>query len=103
MNRIDVHCHFLPALDDGCKDVNESLDCLRTMVAHGYSKLFCTPHSGSSEFTDLTPDEVAERVRLLVGNVVAAQIPIEIRPGGELRLTPGIAEGLLQKGVPTFG
>ncbi len=103
MNRIDVHCHFLPAIDDGCRDIAESLDCLRIMVAAGYSKIFCTPHAGSSEFSELTCDEVAERVRTLHGHAVAAQIPIQLRPGGELRLSPHIAEDLLHFGVPTYG
>src|SRR6185312_10992088 len=60
MNRIDVHCHFIPSLDDGCQSITESLACLRIMVAHGYTRLFCTPHCGASEFTDLTVPEVAE-------------------------------------------
>jgi protein-tyrosine phosphatase len=103
MSRIDVHCHFLPGIDDGCRDINESLACLRLMAEAGYSRLFCTPHCGDSEFSELTTAEVAERVRALQGHAVAAQIPIELRPGGELRLSPHIAEDLPQFGVPTYG
>jgi protein-tyrosine phosphatase len=107
MNRIDVHCHFLPALDDGCKSVGESLECLRMMAAAGYSRVFCTPHCGSADFTELTTAEVAERVRALTGQVVAAGIPIELKPGGELRLSPMIAEDLPEEnggcGIPTYG
>ncbi len=40
MNRIDVHCHFLPGIDDGCKDVAESLECLRIMAGGGLLKDF---------------------------------------------------------------
>jgi len=103
MNRIDVHCHFIPNLDDGCQSLAESLACLRIMVAHGYSRLFCTPHCGASEFTDLTVSEVAERVRSLQGHLAAAQIPIAIKPGGELRLSPTLVEQLPDGTVPTFG
>ena len=103
MNRIDVHCHFLPDLDDGCQNLFESLECLRLMAAHGYNRIFCTPHAGSSEFSELTCEAVAEHVRELQGHLVAAQIPIELRPGGELRLSPHIAEDLPRMGVPTYG
>ena len=103
MNRIDVHCHFLPGLDDGCRDLPESLECLRLMAAHGYNRIFCTPHAGTSDFSQLTCEEVAERVRELQGHVATAQLPIELRPGGELRLSPHIPEDLPKFGIPTFG
>src|SRR5205809_921047 len=103
MKRIDVHCHFLPNLDDGCSSLEESLTCLWLMVAHGYDRIFCTPHCGAREFTDLTPAEVAERVRALQGHVDAAGIPIQLRPGGELRLSEDLVESLAPEHVPTFG
>lgn len=103
MDHIDVHCHFIPNLDDGSQSINESLELLRVMVSHGYSRIFCTPHCGAIEFTDLTPSEVAERVRMLQGHADAAEIPIQLRPGGELRLSPNLANGLPDGLVPTFG
>lgn len=101
--RIDVHNHFIPSLDDGCQSLSESLDCLRMMVANGYSRLFCTPHCGAYEFNDLAPSEVAERVRSLQGHVDAAGIPVQLKPGGELRLSPMIAEDLPDDTAPTYG
>lgn len=107
MNRIDVHCHFLPALDDGCRTLAESLQCLQMMAAAGYRRVFCTPHCGSSDFTELTTSEVSERVRALAGHVAAAGVPVELKAGGELRLSPLIAEDLPEEhggcGVPTYG
>jgi protein-tyrosine phosphatase len=103
MTRIDVHCHFIPNLDDGCQSIAESLSCLRMMVAAGYSRIFCTPHCGSMEFTDLSTAEVAERVRSLQGHVDAAGLPIQLRAGGELRLSPYLAEDLPEGSVPTYG
>jgi protein-tyrosine phosphatase len=103
MNRIDVHCHFLPKLDDGCISLDESLVCLRMMVAAGYDRIFCTPHCGALEFTDLRPAEVAERVRELQGHVDAAGIPIQLKPGGELRLSDDLMEDLRPEDLPTFG
>ena len=103
MNRIDVHNHFLPALDDGCVTLAESLECLRMMSDAGYSRIFVTPHCGSPAQKDPTTSHVEELVRQLTGHVVAAGIPVELRPGGELRLSPHIAEDLPKLGVPSYG
>ncbi len=103
MDRIDVHNHFIPNLDDGSQSLDESLGLLRVMVSHGYSRLFCTPHCGAIEFTDLAPSEVTERVRMLQGHADAAGIEIRLRPGGELRLSENLADGLPDGTVPTFG
>ena len=97
---IDVHNHFLPNLDDGCDNIEESLACLRMMAAAGYDRIFCTPHAGSSDFSDLTCRSIAERVRMLQGHVDAAGIPIQLRPGGELRLTENT---VTLSEIPTFG
>jgi protein-tyrosine phosphatase len=103
MSRIDVHCHFLPNLDDGCQSLAESLTCLRMMARAGYGRVFCTPHSGASGFMELELAEVAGRVRRLQEEVAAAVIPIELKPGGEVRLTPDLARDLPGGMVPTYG
>src|SRR5512140_752985 len=102
MSRIDVHGHFLPNLDDGCQSVAESLACLRMLAGAGYGRVFCTPHSGASGFTELTPAEVAQRVLRLQEQVTVAGIPIELKPGGEVRLTPELATDLPGGIVPTY-
>ena len=44
IGRIDVHSHLLPGVDDGCRDVAESIACARKMVEAGYTHSYCTPH-----------------------------------------------------------
>ena len=41
---VDVHCHLLPGIDDGAKDLEESLAMARLAVADGISTIVCTPH-----------------------------------------------------------
>ena len=40
----DVHAHFLPGMDDGCKTVEESICFLESSYDQGVHKLFATPH-----------------------------------------------------------
>ena len=44
MLNIDLHSHLIPALDDGAKDMDESLKLLKALEEAGYYKLITTPH-----------------------------------------------------------
>ena len=41
---IDVHCHYLPAVDDGAQDLQSALRLIRLARADGVRKLVLTPH-----------------------------------------------------------
>jgi protein-tyrosine phosphatase len=41
---IDTHCHLLPALDDGPRDIEGALALARQLVETGISAVLCTPH-----------------------------------------------------------
>ena len=40
----DMHCHILPGVDDGARDLNESLRMLEAAKAAGVTSVVCTPH-----------------------------------------------------------
>ena len=42
--KTDIHCHLLPGVDDGAKDVSETIFCLQTLREAGFSKVCFTPH-----------------------------------------------------------
>ncbi len=44
MKLIDFHSHVLPGIDDGAKDIEESVEILDMMAKAGVEILFCTPH-----------------------------------------------------------
>jgi protein-tyrosine phosphatase len=41
---IDLHCHLLPAVDDGARTVDQALGVLRTMASRGVTGVCLTPH-----------------------------------------------------------
>lgn len=41
---IDIHSHILPGIDDGAKDIEESISILREMKAQGITTVVATPH-----------------------------------------------------------
>jgi protein-tyrosine phosphatase len=41
---VDLHAHFLPALDDGATDLAMAMAMVHAVAALGFSELFATPH-----------------------------------------------------------
>lgn len=40
----DIHCHILPGVDDGAKDLDASLEMIEAAKASGITHIVCTPH-----------------------------------------------------------
>ncbi len=40
----DIHCHILPGVDDGARNLDESLAMLAAAKAAGVTSIVCTPH-----------------------------------------------------------
>ena len=45
---VDIHSHILPGIDDGAKNVEESLKLISEMKKLGFSKIIGTPHTYKS-------------------------------------------------------
>src|SRR5690606_4925074 len=42
--QVDMHSHILPGLDDGCENMEQSLELLYRLEALGLKKFYFTPH-----------------------------------------------------------
>jgi protein-tyrosine phosphatase len=42
---VDIHCHILPALDDGAREESISIEMARMAIADGITHVVATPHS----------------------------------------------------------
>jgi protein-tyrosine phosphatase len=47
---VDLHSHYLPALDDGATDLPMSLQMMRAIASLGFSHLYATPHQRAGMF-----------------------------------------------------
>jgi protein-tyrosine phosphatase len=45
---IDLHCHLLPAVDDGSRSVDQSIKVLKEMASQGITDVCLTPHLTAS-------------------------------------------------------
>lgn len=88
--RIDVHSHLLPGLDDGCRDVAESIACARKLVAAGYSHSYVTPHIWPN-LPNNNLRLIPERTAVLQAELNHAGVPLTLMPGGELNISATFA------------
>ncbi len=50
-NLTEMHCHILPAIDDGSKDIETSLKMIERLKEQGVKKIVLTPHYYSNEIS----------------------------------------------------
>ena len=79
---IDLHCHVLPGIDDGARDMDDSLAMARQAAADGIEVICATPHIRHDH--DVRIHELEERVAELQSAVDAAGIGVRIERGGEV-------------------
>ncbi|HTN74324.1 MAG TPA: CpsB/CapC family capsule biosynthesis tyrosine phosphatase, partial [Pirellulaceae bacterium] len=100
---LDLHCHILPGIDDGCREVSESLACVRQWIAAGYRGAVCTPHVCTTWFPENNPAKIAAWVTALQAVINDAGLTFDLWPGGEVRLGARTVDWFGEFGVPTVG
>ena len=84
---IDLHCHYIPGIDDGAKDLPTALELLRASVDDGITEAVLTPHVFPGRW-DNTLSNLRPIFADLKAAVEAEQIPIRLHLGGEVHLLP---------------
>ncbi len=94
---IDIHTHLLNGVDDGSRDVIESLTSLKLAEEAGFTDIILTPHyiEGyyENDYTSTHP-KIAELQQELYDN----NILIKLHHGNEVYISENIGE-LIEKGV----
>ena len=100
---IDLHCHILPGVDDGSASEEESCMMAEAAAESGVTVIAATPHCnvpGSFQNTD--PGEVRRRLERLRSALRRQGIPVELRCGMEVFVTPDVPELLRRKRLLTL-
>ena len=64
---IDIHSHILPGIDDGAKNVEESMELISKMKKMGFSKIIGTPHTYPNLY-DNSKKSIKKSFNLLASN-----------------------------------
>ena len=90
---VDIHCHLVPAIDDGASDWNETLAMARMAVADGIETIVCTPHQ-LGNFSMNRGETIRAAVTQLQQVLTDHQIPLRVLPGADVRIEPQMIAGL---------
>ena len=99
---IDLHCHFLPGIDDGAATADEALALARAAVANGISHAVMTPHIHAGVFEN-RKSEIDRHLGNFRDLLRQAGIPLAISAGGEVRIGHELIELVEQDQIPYLG
>lgn len=89
---VDLHCHILPEMDDGARDIRESVAMAQLALERGTTQLVATPHCavGGAEAVHRAVDFLQQQLQCLC-------LPLTVYPGMEI-LADEHTTTLLQEG-----
>lgn len=93
MVMVDLHCHLLPGIDDGSKNMDISLQLAREAVENGVTHALLTPHHMNGRFVNHKQD-VIQLTHEFRKQLQAHDIPLTVFPGQEVRINGQLIEAL---------
>jgi tyrosine-protein phosphatase YwqE len=94
--RVDVHSHLLPALDEGAKNLEESLELITELRKLGFQKLILTPHIMTGFYPN-SPHKIQQHLLVLRESLAERNIGVEIEAAAEYYLDVFFLKELLAK------
>jgi protein-tyrosine phosphatase len=98
---IDLHCHLLPGIDDGSKDLAMSLEMARLATADGITTIVCTPHILPTVYENKGP-EIKAAATVLQQALSMAGIPLRLLSGADVHMVPDLLSGLSEGRIITL-
>ncbi|MCK9276170.1 MAG: hypothetical protein M0P57_13895 [Syntrophales bacterium] len=98
---IDTHCHILPGIDDGPRDISESIAMCRMAESEGIRTIVATPHMLYDIYT-FSNEDIRTKATLLNESLDRAAIGVTVLPGAEVAISPEIPELLRQGRLMTI-
>jgi protein-tyrosine phosphatase len=89
---IDLHCHLLPAVDDGSRSAEQSLAVLREMARHGVTAVCLTPHLQATQLNRRFPNtyhRVYQELRTELPPTPEVYLGLEVMLDGPLNTEVG--------------
>lgn len=94
---IDLHCHILPCIDDGAKNMEEAVKMAKIAEGEGITKIVATPHYvDQGDYPGR--EEVNKRISQFNEVLRKKNISVEILQGHEVYMTPD-TPALIRKGL----
>ncbi|MBI3234060.1 MAG: capsular biosynthesis protein [Bacteroidetes bacterium] len=100
--KVDFHSHYLPGIDDGCKEIGESIAILKVLQDKGYRKAVTTPHV-MGDFYKNTPEIILGKLEEVRNAMREEGMTIELDAAAEYYLDEWFEDKIAKKNILTFG
>lgn len=98
MQLIDLHCHILPGIDDGAKDIDVSMQLLQQELRDDVAGICFTPHFYYERTTvDAFIAKRRQAFALVTQQIKRAGIRLAVKSGAEVYFTPALPSLDLKK------
>jgi tyrosine-protein phosphatase YwqE len=79
---VDIHSHLIPGVDDGAKDLEDSIELIKGLKDLGFKKIITTPHIYSDYYPN-TSDRLLAGLDTLRRGLETANVDIEVSCAAE--------------------
>tara|TARA_A100001035_G_scaffold84838_1_gene65858 strand:+ start:2261 stop:3001 length:741 start_codon:yes stop_codon:yes gene_type:complete len=79
---IDMHSHLIPSIDDGAKDLNDSITLINMLYSHGFKKIITTPHI-MTDFYKNNIETISSGLKKVKEELLKQSIDIKIEAAAE--------------------
>ena len=97
---IDIHCHILPAIDDGSPDMETTMKMIEIAGLDGINHIVASPHFRQGERPTL-PD-IRENLKTVQDEAARQGSPVKLYAGADVRLTYELFEALSREDLPSI-
>ncbi len=98
---IDIHCHILPGLDDGARDLDESVEFCRIALEDGIRTIVATPHMFDGLYS-VARNDIFKAIDRLRRRLEKEGIDLEIVPGAETHVAFDLPNRIERKEIVTL-
>jgi len=101
---VDLHAHILPGLDDGARDLGESVEMCLASYKDGVRTIVATPHTMNGSYRN-NRSAILAKVEELKSELRThnSELPLEILPGADVHFCEEVLSQLDQGGATTVG
>ena len=98
---IDMHCHILPGIDDGARDLSMALEMAHAAVEDGVRAIVCTPHITPGIY-DNNATGINQAVSEFAWQLEQNGIDLPVYVGADIRITPDMGKRILDGQWPSI-
>lgn len=99
---VDLHCHLIYGIDDGCIEIDESISLIASASKHGYTSLVLTPHYIEDSKYTSEVEKNEKLVSILQSKCHELGIDISLYLGNEVYYSKNILKLLKEKKIHTL-